>query len=370
MKVPFVDLGRQYDSLKEELDNAIASVVQDRAFIGSLKNPHVREFEKNFAEYTGARHVIACGNGTDGLEILVKSLGIGPGDEVIVPALSWIATSEAISNMGATPVFVDIEPGFFTIDPDKIEEKITTRTKAIIPVHLYGHPTDMKKILEIAHRHDLKVIEDCAQAHGAEIGGKRVGTFGDAGAFSFYPGKNLGAYGDAGCMVTNDDAIAHTARMIAQHGQSGEKHRHFIEGRNSRMDGIQAAILNVKLPHLDDWTEARIRHAAAYCQLLKDLPVTLPATRPGNRHVFHLFVIRTEKRDDLRRHLLEKGIATAIQYPHALPFLDAYARYNHLKEDFPVIAEYQEQILSLPMFPELEEEEIKYITECISEFCQ
>lgn len=368
MKIPFVDLGRQYDNLKEQLDDAIATVVNDRAFIGSLKNPHVKAFESNFAGYIGVGHTIACGNGTDALEILVKSLSIGPGDEVIVPALSWIATSEAVSNMGATPIFVDIEPGFFTIDPEKIEEKITGRTKAIIPVHLYGHPANMKKIMEIARYHDLKVIEDCAQAHGAEIAGQRVGTLGDAGAFSFYPGKNLGAYGDAGCMVTSDDDIAHTARMIAQHGQSGEKHKHFIEGRNSRMDGIQAAILNVKLAHLDDWTEARIRHAAVYGDLLKDLPLQPPQQRPGNRHVFHLYVIRTDKRDELRNYLTEKGIATAIQYPHALPFLDAYAKRNHSKEDFPVISGYQKQILSLPMFPELAGEEINYIVSQIRNY--
>ncbi len=368
MKVPFVDLGRQYESLKEAIDRAIDDVVHDRAFIGSLKNPHVKEFEEHFSDYVGAKHVIACGNGTDALEILVRSLGIGPGDEVIVPALSWIATSEAVSNMGATPVFVDIEPDYFTIDPEKIEKKITSRTRAIIPVHLYGHPADMKKIQEIARRHNLKIIEDCAQAHGAEIDGRRVGTFGDAGAFSFYPGKNLGAYGDAGCMVTNDAETAQTARMIAQHGQSGEKHRHFIEGRNSRMDGIQASVLNVKLPHLDDWTEARIRNAALYHDLLKDLPLELPQTRPGNRHVFHLFVIRTEHRNELRNLLTEKGIATAIQYPSALPFLDAYARFGHTEKDFPVIALYQKQILSLPMFPELKREEIEYTADHLHRF--
>ncbi len=368
MKIPFVDLGRQYEHLKKELDDAVATVVNDRAFIGSLKNPHVREFENSFASFIGVKQVIACGNGTDALEILIKSLGIGPGDEVIVPALSWIATSEAVSNMGATPVFADIEPGFFTIDPDRIEEKITSRTKAIIPVHLYGQPANMKKIMEIARKHQLKVIEDCAQAHGAEIDGQRVGTFGDAGAFSFYPGKNLGAYGDAGCMVTNDHNTAQTARMIAQHGQPGEKHRHFIEGRNSRMDGLQAAILNVKLPHLEDWTEARIRHAHTYFDLLKESPVRLPEIRAGHRHVFHLFVIRTDKRNALRSYLSEKGIATAIQYPSALPFLEAYARLGHTKADFPVIAQYQEQILSLPMFPELTEKEISYVTDSIGEF--
>ena len=368
MNVPFVDLGRQYNTLNKQLDAAIATVVQDHAFIGSLKNKHVLAFELSFASFIGTKHVMACGNGTDALEILVKAAGIGPGDEVLIPALSWIATSEAVSNMGATPVFVDVELDHLTIDPEKIEEKITSSTKAIIPVHLYGHPADMKKIMDIANRHQLKVIEDCAQAHGAEIDGKRVGTFGDSAAFSFYPGKNLGAYGDAGCMVTNDDEIAHTARMIAQHGQSGEKHRHFIEGRNSRMDGLQAAILNVKLPYLEDWTNARIRHATSYTTHLEGLPIETPLTRPGFRHVFHLFVIRTSRRDELRNFLSEKGIATAIQYPAALPFLGAYKNYNHTEEDFPVISKYQKQILSLPMFPELKEEEIDYVTGCIREF--
>lgn len=368
MNVPFVDLGRQYNELKEQIDEAIAMVVRDHGFIGSLNNKHILEFEKSFGSFIGSKHTIACGNGTDALEILVKSLGIGPGDEVIVPALSWIATSEAVSNMGATPVFVDIEPDYFTIDPDRIEEKITSRTKAVIPVHLYGHPADMKRIMKIAHKHKLIVIEDCAQAHGATIEDKRVGTFGDAAAFSFYPGKNLGAYGDAGCMVTNNDDIAQKARMIAQHGQSGVKHKHFIEGRNSRMDGMQAAILSAKLPHLADWTESRIKHANSYSSHLKELPIDTPKVQIEYRHVFHLYVIRTTKRDELRNFLSEKDIATSIQYPAALPFLDAYAKHDLTKEDFPIVTKYQEQILSLPMFPELTDKEISYVTGCIGEF--
>ena len=368
MKVPFVDLGRQYRNLQQGLDTAIFSVIRDRAFIGNLNNPYVREFEKHFALFTGARYCIACGNGTDALEILIKSIGIGPGDEVIVPSISWIATAEAVSNMGATPVFADIEPDYFTIDPAKIEEKITEQTKAIIPVHLYGHPADMNRIMNIARKYNLKIIEDCAQAHGAGINGQRVGTFGDAGAFSFFPGKNLGAFGDAGCMVTNDPEIADMARMISQHGQPGKKHVHFIEGRNSRMDGIQAAVLDAKLKHLVKWTNLRIEHAASYTKQLSDVPIVLPKARADYRHVFHLFVIRSDKRNELMAFLKEKNIATAIQYPTALPFLDAYARFHHTEDDFPIAAEYQKQILSLPMFPELTNEEIDYVVSSIKEF--
>jgi len=368
MKVPFVDLEIQIGALKKELDSAIASVISEHAFIGSLKNKHILKFQESFADYIGVKHVVACGNGTDALEILIKSLGIGPGDEVIVPALSWIATSEAVSNMGAKAIFVDIEHDYYTIDPKKVEEKITSKTKAIIPVHIYGHPADMKNIMEIASRNNIFVIEDAAQAHGAEIDGQKVGSIGITGAFSFYPGKNLGAFGDAGSMVTNSDKIALTARMISQHGQPGAKHKHTIEGRNSRMDGLQAAILNVKLPHLEKWTESRIRISKEYIDLLKGLPIDLPETRSGCRHVFHLFVIRTNKRDELQDFLNIKGVSTSIQYPKALPFLDAYAHADHLKEDFPVAASYQDQILSLPMYPELKRNQIEYVCECIREF--
>lgn len=368
MNIKLVDLNRQYHLHKEELDSAINEVIGKSAFIGNLNNSYVKSFETNFARYLGINCCVACGNGTDAIEILLKAMGIGPGDEVIVPAISWIATSEAVSNVGAKPVFVDIEADYCCIDSALIEDKITSNTKAIIPVHLYGHPADMNSIMQIAKVHNILVLEDCAQAHGAEIEGKKVGTFGDTASFSFFPGKNLGAFGDAGGMVTNNSEIAKRARMIAQHGQSGQKHTHLIEGRNSRMDGIQAAILDVKLKYLDQWTSLRISHADKYTELLRDLPITLPMAKSEYKHVFHLYVIRTKSRLELMEFLKEKGVSTAIQYPTALPFLDAYQSFGHSEDDFPVANVVQNEVMSLPMFPELKDEEIEIITRAIKDF--
>lgn len=288
-------------------------------------------------------------------------MGIGYGDEVIVPAISWIATSEAVTNIGARPVFVDVEPDYYGINWKLIEEKITVTTKAIIPVHLYGHPADMNSIVKVAKKHNLLVLEDCAQAHGAEIDGKKVGTFGEAASFSFFPGKNLGAFGDAGGMVTNNSDIAKTARMISQHGQSGQKHAHLIEGRNSMMDGIQAAILDVKLTYLDHWTELRNLHAKKYSKLLEGFNVNIPKVRAHFKHVYHLFVIRTQRRAEFIKNLNENGISAAIQYPKALPFITAYESYGHIAKDFPVASVLQNEVMSLPMFPELQDDEIKYV---------
>ncbi len=368
MKINFVDLQRQYCDIKEEIDIAIQKIIDSCAFIGNLNNPFVREFEENFAGFIGAEHCVACANGTDAIEILLKAFDIGPGDEVIVPAISWIATSEAVTNVGALPVFVDIESDYYCINPSLIEEKITSKTKAIIPVHLYGHPADMPVISEIAKKHNLILIEDCAQAHGATIGNTTTGTFGDAASFSFFPGKNLGAYGDAGGMVTNNKDIADTIRMISQHGQSGKKHQHLIEGRNSRMDGINAAILNVKLRYLDQWTKKRISISDEYKKLLSEAPVILPKTRESYRHVHHLFVIRTKNRDALMQYLNQEGISCAIQYPTALPYLDAYANRGFKPEDFPVAYSIPNEILSLPVFPELKHVEVEYICEKIISF--
>jgi dTDP-4-amino-4,6-dideoxygalactose transaminase len=364
MTIPFVDLKSQYLSIKTEIDKAIADVIANTAFIGG---PYVQQFEADFSAYCGCTHVIACANGTDSLEILLQCMGVGRGDEVLVPASSWISTSEAVSNIGATPVFVDIEPDFFTIDPELIEEKITSKTKAIIPVHLYGQAANMPRIMQIANKHNLKVLEDCAQSHGAEIQGQKTGTFGHCASFSFYPGKNLGAYGDAGAMVTNDDAIAEKARMIANHGQQG-KHNHMMEGRNSRLDGLNAAVLSAKLPHVEKWTAARIKNAACYLEQLANNAVKAPATRENSKHVFHLFVIRTEKRDALIAHLKKEGIETAIHYPVALPFLPCYEYQQHKPGDFPVAYEYMQQIVSLPMYPELTEEMIKTVSKSINVF--
>ncbi len=358
-EIPFVDLYAQYLSIKDEVDEAIRKTIKNASYIGG---DVVTRFENSFADYLGIKHMIGCANGTDSIEILLKAFEIGAGDEVIVPAISWISTSEAVSSTGATPVFVDIEEDYFTINPLLIEKAITAKTKAIIPVHLYGHPADMPAIMKIAETYRLIVIEDCAQAHGAKINGQKTGTFGHAGSFSFYPGKNLGAYGDAGCMVTNDDLIARKARMIANHGQQG-KHHHIIEGRNSRLDGMQAAILMAKLPHLDQWTEARISNAGLYHQLLEGKRINRPLTKENYKHVFHLYVVRTGQRDELQKKLSAEGIGTSVHYPVALPFLPCYSRFQYKPEHFPVAYLYQNQILSLPMFPELTEAQITTIAE-------
>lgn len=357
MKVPFVDLYAQYQDIRKDIDSAIETTIRTSAFIGGAA---VKEFEKQFAAWVGIGHVIACGNGTDSIEILLKAYGVGAGDEVLVPAISWISTSEAVTSVGATPVFVDIEEDYCSIDVNKIEAAITKRTKAIIPVHLYGHPADMPAIMAIAARHNLVVIEDCAQSHGARIDGKAAGTFGHAASFSFYPGKNLGAYGDAGCMATNDPAIADQVRMIAQHGQKG-KHNHLIEGRNSRLDGLQAAILLAKLPYLNRWTDSRIANAARYDQALRGSTICIPRTRAGSRHVYHLYVVRVANRDAVQAKLEKAGIETAIHYPTPLPFLPCYAGFAHKPEDFPVASACRHTILSIPMFAELTEEQIDYV---------
>lgn len=357
MNVPFVDLHAQYQSLKPELDAAMQQVVDQTAFIGGH---YAAQFEREFADYIGLKHCIACANGTDSLEILLQAMGIGPGDEVLVPAISWISTSEVVSSLGALPVFVDVEEAYYTINLDLVEAAITPQTKAIIPVHLYGQPVDMVRLMALAEKHNLLVLEDCAQAHGATFNGQKIGTFGHAASFSFYPGKNLGAYGDAGGMLTNDDELARVARQIANHGQEG-KHNHLREGRNSRMDGLQAAVLSVKLPHLESWTEARIQHANDYDRLLADSNLVLPQVIDGGRHVFHLYVVRSSQRDLLLRHLSDQGIGVGIHYPTALPFLECYVERGYQPEDFPVAHRVTQEILSLPMFAELTLEQQDYV---------
>lgn len=295
-------------------------------------------------------------------------LGIGQGDEVITVANSWITTSETISQTGARPVFIDIEPDFYTIDAAKIEQKITSKTKALLPVHLFGQPANMDTIRGICNQYNLFLVEDCAQAHFATYSGQKVGTFGNVGTFSFYPGKNLGAYGDAGAIITNDDEVAGRARMYANHGAT-TKHQHEIEGVNSRMDGLQAAILTVKLSHIHDWNQKRYEHAMMYNKLLGNLDeIMVPKIRANVTHIFHLHVIRTEARDELQRHLKQKGIETSIHYPTALPFLNAYKYLGHAPNNFPVAYKYQKEILSLPMFPELSAEQIAYVCDSIASF--
>ena len=359
--IPLVDLKKQYQSIKSEIDKSIKKVLVNSSFIGG---GIVTEFESNFKKYIGVNHCISCANGTDSIEILLKALDIGEGDEVIVPAISWISTSEAVSTVGAKPVFVDIDSDYYTIDLTKIEDKITNNTKAIIPVHLYGQPVDMPSLMSIAKKYNLKVIEDCAQAHGAEFNNQKVGSFGDCASFSFYPGKNLGAYGDAGAMITNNSKIAEKARMIANHGQK-EKHNHIIEGRNSRMDGIHAAVLNVKLNYLNSWTNKRIEIAEKYNSLLSKSSISCPKKIKNGKHVYHLYVIRSLHRDKLKKELAKKGISSAIHYPTALSFLKCYRHLNHKKDDFPIASLYTKQILSIPIFPELNNKQMNFICENI-----
>jgi dTDP-4-amino-4,6-dideoxygalactose transaminase len=362
--IPFVDLHSQYITIKDEIDNAISDVIQNTAFIGGKK---ITEFEDAFAQWLGVKFCIGCANGTDSIEILLQAMDIGIGDEVIVPAVSWISTSEAVSSTGATPIFVDIDPLTFTIDVNKIEAALSNKTKAIIPVHLYGHPADMLTIMTLAKKYNLKVIEDCAQAHGATINGKNIGTFGDAASFSFYPGKNLGAYGDAGGMVTNNSDISKKARQISNHGQEG-KHNHLIEGRNSRLDGLQAAILNVKLPYLNKWVNDRNKVGQRYLKSINPSKVELPSIKNGCVHAWHLFVIQSENRDELKKYFFENGVETAIHYPTALPFLKCYENRNFKASDYPLAYEFTNKILSIPMFPELNEDEQAKVIDLLNKF--
>lgn len=365
MKIPFVDLKAQYLSIKDEIDAAIENVITETAFVGGK---YVESFEKEFANLYGVKNCISVANGTDSLYILMKMLGIGNDDEVITVANSWISSSETISQTGAKPVFVDIDPVHYTINENLLESAITSKTKAIIPVHLQGQICNMDIILEIAKKHNIPVIEDCAQSHFSEYKGKRAGTMGIAGSFSFYPGKNLGAYGDAGCILTNDDELALKCKMYARHGAL-KKHQHEMEGINSRMDGLQASVLTAKLPHILKWTDQRINCAKLYSKYLANISqIVIPVTRDDSKHTFHLYVIRTDRRDELQTYLRENGIETAIHYPVSLHNMPAYKYLGYNPQDFPVANEYQSKILSLPMYPELKETEITYIAQTIHKF--
>ena len=366
MNIPLVDLRAQYDTMKVEIDAALAQVITKTAFIGG---PFAQEFERAFAAFCAVKHCIGVGNGTDAIFIALKALGVGPGDEVITVANTFIATSEAITMTGARVVFVDIHPKTFNIDVSKIDACLTSRTKAIIPVHLYGQPADLDPIMRIARQNSLHVIEDCAQAHGAEYKGLRIGSIGDLACFSFYPGKNLGAYGDAGAVLTNNGNLAIKARMIANHGRIN-KYNHEVEGVNSRLDGLQAAVLNAKLKHLEEWTDQRRRNAYLYQQQLKDLDLLTPVEINEVKAVYHLYVIRlkSELRQGLQDHLKKNGIATGIHYPIALPNLKAYAYLGHKESDFPEATAASNEILSLPMYPELQPQQIEFISTKIREY--
>jgi dTDP-4-amino-4,6-dideoxygalactose transaminase len=362
--IRFLDLNQQYLSIRDEIDSAIASVIESTAFVGGQ---FVRTFEERFAAYHFAEHCIGVGNGTDALEIAIEGLNLTAGSEIIVPANSFIATSEAVTRAGHRVVFCDCDPQTYTVSLEALRRRITPSTEAIVVVHLYGQPCDMDGVLAIAGEHNLKVVEDCAQAHGAEYKGKRIGTFGDVAAFSFYPGKNLGAYGDGGAILMSDSSLEERCRMIANHGRM-EKYDHAIEGRNSRLDGLQAAILAAKLPHLDDWTAARRRCAARYRAGLADISdVLVPLEKEWAYHVYHLFVIQSPRRDSLRSFLADHDVQTGIHYPTALPELQAYA-YLRQRAVAPVASSISQRLLSLPMGPHLSDEDVDAVCSLVAEF--
>jgi len=359
--IPFVDLNAQYRSIKEEVDAAIQRVLDSTAFILGRE---VEAFESAFAEYVGAKYCVGLSNGTAAVQLAVSACGIGAGDEVIVPANTFFATAEGVSTAGATPVLVDADPVSYNIDVTKIEAAISPRTRAIIPVHLYGQAADLDPIIEIAERHKLIVIEDAAQAHGSEYKGARVGAIGRAGCFSFYPAKNLGAYGEAGAITTNDEDVARRARLLRDHG-SDKKYHHEIIGYNFRMEGIQGAVLGVKLKHLDKWNAARREHAARYDELLKESGLILPSEMEYARHVYHLYVVQTEERDRMQQSLNADGVQTGIHYPIPIHLQPAYNFLKHNVGEFPETEKQAKRVLSLPMFPELTDEQIETVARAI-----
>jgi dTDP-4-amino-4,6-dideoxygalactose transaminase len=358
MKVPFLNLKAQYDAIAQEVEHSIKEVLGSCAFSGG---PYVERFEGEFAAFCGAGHAVGVGSGTEALWLALMALGVKAGDEVITAPNSFIATAEAVSLVGAEPVFVDVEEGSFTMDPALLEAAITPRTKAIIPVHLFGQTADMDPIIAIARKHGLFVLEDACQAHGAEYKGRRAGSLGDAGCFSFYPGKNLGAYGEAGGVTTNDKQLADRIKMLRDHGQS-RKYYHEVVGTNGRMDGIQGAVLSVKLKYLDAWNAARRLHAASYRKVLEGVsPVLAPKEMQYARHVYHVFAVRSDGRERLIEKLAESGIACGVHYPVPIHLQHAYAGRCQGEGCFPVAERCAREFVSLPMFPELTEEQIAYV---------
>ncbi len=361
--VPFVDLKAQYQAIKGEVEAAISRVVESGRYI---LGPEVENFEKDFAEYVGARFCVGVNSGTAALQLALMATGVGATDEVIVPANTFFATAETVSTAGARPVFVDADAVAYTIDVSKIENAITPRTRAIIPVHLYGQPADLDPIFEIARRHNLSVIEDAAQAHGAEYKGHRVGALGDVGCFSFYPAKNLGAYGDAGAIVTDDDMVARRIKLLRDHG-SDRKYYHEIVGYNFRLETLQAAVLAVKLRHLESWTRLRRRHAAQYHELLKTSSLVLPRELEYARHVYHLYVVQSDRRDELQRKLAAAGVQTGIHYPVPIHLQPAYSSLGYRAGDFPETEKQSQRVLSLPMFAELTDVQINLVAEALKQ---
>lgn len=359
--IPFVDLQAQYRALKPEIDAAVLRVFENAQFI---LGPAVAAFETDFAAYCHTAEAVGVNSGTSALHLALLAAGVGRGDEVITTPFTFVATAAAIEYAGARPVFVDIEPDYWTLDPSKIEAAITPRTKAIVPVHLYGQPADMDPIRDVARRHKLVVIEDAAQAHGAEYKGRRCGSMGEIGCFSFYPGKNLGAYGEGGAVVTNDAAIASRIRLLRSWGEE-VRYEHKYRGFNYRMDGVQGAVLGVKLRYLEQWTDARRRHAIEYGRQLRGTGVRVPVERDGCRHVYHVYVVRVDRRDDVRAQLTAAGVQTGVHYPIPVHLQPAYRDLGYVPGDFPVSERVAGEVLSLPIYPELTSEQIALVADVL-----
>ncbi len=357
MKVPFVDLAQQHRTIEDELRQVFTRVLERSSFI---LGPEVLQFEEAFASYLGVAHCIAVNSGTAALHLTLQALGIGPGDEVITVPNTFIATAEAITAVGARPVFVDVDSTSYTMDPTAVESLITPRTRALLPVHLYGQSADLAPLLAIARRHNLALVEDACQAHGATYEGSKVGTLGIAGCFSFYPGKNLGCLGEGGAVVTNDPGVAEQVRRLRDHG-SVRKYEHRIPGYNFRMEGLQAGFLSVKLKQLDAWNERRRQAAKRFDEMLSGSPLVLPAEMPYGRHVYHLYVVQAADRDELRNQLSAAGIDTGLHYPIPLHLQEAYSRLGHHEGSFPVTENMCHRIVSLPMHPCLSDEQIEYV---------
>ena len=368
LAVPIVDLRAQYERIRADVDAAVARVVASGEFIGSAE---CRAFEEEFAAYCGARYACGVANGTDALMRALRAYGVGPGDEVVTVANTFIATGEAILANGARPVFVDVDPHTYTMDPDRLESALTRNTKVILPVHLYSHPADMGAIRQIAERRDVPVLEDAAQAHGAQLEGTRAGSLGHAACFSFYPSKNLGAYGDAGMIVSSDSSFIDRVRQLANHGQGRDKYDNVVPGTNSRLDALQAAVLRVKLRHLEQWNDERRERVAEYGRQLEGVAgVDLPGERPGALSAWHLYTVRVADRDGLHQHLQERGIATAVHYPRPIHLQPAMAAAGYGEGALPVSERLCRQVLSLPLYAELPSDVVRRIADEVKTFAR
>lgn len=364
MRVPLVDLSAQYQKISQQINEKLIQIMERGDFV---LGEELKLFEEEFAKYCGTNYAVGVGSGTDALHLALLACGIKSGDEVVTAANTFAATAAAISMVGATPVLIDINPNNYNLDLNYLEKAITKKTKAVLPVHLYGQPLEMGKLMEIANKYNLLVIEDACQAHGSKYKEKKTGSFGIVGCFSFYPSKNLGAFGDGGMVVTNDEEIAEKIKMLRNHGEK-QKYLHEIKGFNSRLDNLQAAILRVKLKYLDEWNKARNQLAQLYSKLLKETSLITPQVEPWAEHVFHLYVVRSQKRDELLNFLKTREIYAGIHYPHPIHLLPAFKDLGYQKGDFPITEKYSQEIISLPIYPELTEEAVRYVVAAVKEF--